>query len=514
MWRAFAFVNNTWKKVPVFGNEDAPFTPRLVRELGRENLLDSHPALLRQLDHEAENQGRFSREAIELWSRAAENEAREFVKQGFPKIKAIDEALGLYPSTNDSSPLTLAWHDPGLVIVPLSGDEQRVVVEYETDPRFEKRNREIYFRYASGAHELETILDWRGYFGRGGAVIDGWSTMHRSGRGFTVGFRGTPGFIVGSVLRRLTRPASALRNDPTAERRLARMVAKYPRAAAACPDLAQHGPIKAERVIVFVHGPVACGILGLKDLFPEKGTPPGLELCPVFRYEHDTFLPIGDNAAELAELIRTQVSAEKLLLVGHSRGGLVARLAHGLLQESAYPAEISVMTMGTPHLGMPLISSNSKALNLLFKQGEDFASNIPLLSPLTSAYSYLLNSSSLPKGIEVLGERTDTSELALALDGPDNARSWAGNFDPRASQAGFGIELDGALLGTHGFGANNDLVVPTASALAYGKPERPLRCAHDTYFVQQEVQQALTNFSTAIDAEEDEEEDEDEDGRR
>src|SRR5438132_991583 len=75
--------------------------------------------------------------------------------------------------------------------------------------------------------ETETILDWRGYFGRESAVIDGWTMMRSQGHGYVASFTGTFGFVVGHVVRRLVRPQKPWKKDPTARGRLTRLSEKY-----------------------------------------------------------------------------------------------------------------------------------------------------------------------------------------------------------------------------------------------------------------------------------------------
>ena len=53
----------------------------------------------------------------------------------------------------------------------------------------------------------------------------------------------------------------------------------------------------------------------------------------ILRYEHDTWLRVADNARDLASLVRAS-SLRHVVFVAHSRGGLVARLAMGLLSQT------------------------------------------------------------------------------------------------------------------------------------------------------------------------------------
>ena len=83
--------------------------------------------------------------------------------------------------------------------------------------------------------------------------------------------------------------------------------------------------------------------------------------CPLM-LRVNTGLAVQDNGALLAALLADVVDAwpvevERVALVGHSMGGLVARVACAL--DAAGPARWSplvtdVVTLGTPHLGAPL----------------------------------------------------------------------------------------------------------------------------------------------------------------
>jgi pimeloyl-ACP methyl ester carboxylesterase len=68
--------------------------------------------------------------------------------------------------------------------------------------------------------------------------------------------------------------------------------------------------------------------------------------CAVTLYEYDWRRDIGELGRELAARIAS-VEAERVVLVAHSMGGLLARAA----LQSPLPQVVSVITVGTPHLG-------------------------------------------------------------------------------------------------------------------------------------------------------------------
>jgi triacylglycerol lipase len=124
------------------------------------------------------------------------------------------------------------------------------------------------------------------------------------------------------------------------------------------------------RVIAFVHG------LGHDDaswghyserLWGQPGESYGARLAERHGYtpvyvRYNTGLRVADNGRDLAALLEAfaasyPVPLERLVLAGHSMGGLVVRSAchHALVGGRAWPALVSdVFCLGSPHLGAPL----------------------------------------------------------------------------------------------------------------------------------------------------------------
>lgn len=500
MWTAEALLNGTWVAVPFSELEAQLPTTEAIRGLAGNTLPETQRHLLKHLDAEmsflpelSDMTGR--RDAIQFWNGAAAKEAFEFNWAGTGKIEQLEEALALYPEGTEyrdtnAVPDTLAWHDETAAIIPLNEGVEQIFLEYTPSLRDENRVDRLRHRYATPEHELETILDWRGYFGRESVVIDGWTNMRRRGHDFATSIVGAFGFVVAHVVRRLTRPQKTFKSDPTMRRRLIKMTESYPLIAARNPDLARSQFSQWDATTVFVHGTVSCGLQGLKDLpalAPDQ---------PIYRFEHDTFHTVRENGAELAELITTKLRTNKLLLAAHSRGGLVARFAADELIRRAYPADIQVFTFGTPHQGTPLAAMGGQFLNLSYKLGGIVLNAIPMTTLLEKAYSFLVKCPTLPAGIDIM--REDSEELALlnSYGGGDGVLSWGADFPINSSRSGFGILTTGALLGAMS-GIGNDLVVPTHSALGFGVPQPMLNCSHVQYFEQPEVQAAIRNFYPA-----------------
>ena len=123
--------------------------------------------------------------------------------------------------------------------------------------------------------------------------------------------------------------------------------------------------------VVFVHGGLSCCFDAFADLFrrieSNLRTPgPDAGAAVFLRFEHDTYHPISVNAERLCELVRDKLSQysragqeTELLLIAHSRGGLVARLASDILIDRGLWSKdrLEVFTYGSPHRGTPFFES-------------------------------------------------------------------------------------------------------------------------------------------------------------
>ncbi len=500
MWKAFSRrVSGEWTELTDIRevSTSGPFRSADALRAASDMNLPRH--LRAYLGQEAEVRDA-SRDAIETWARDAENEAAAYDWAGAPRIRAIEEGIAAFmPASSGAGmpekPTTLAWHDHTGVIIPITDDRAEIRVEYVPEPRDAYRMERLRYRHATPQHTFETILDWRGYFGRNSGILDGWTMMRESGRGYAASFVGEVGFVVGTVLRRLTTPSVTLEEDPWARTRCVDTEQRYPLVAMECPDLAKIRPPRMDRALVWVHGTVSCGTVGLKDLLlPNFGHLPPAVSGTVFRFEHDTFLKMRRNARELRDLIRDRLVVDHLLIAGHSRGGCVARLAADMLQRAGYRGEVSVYTFGTPHEGTPLVDIGKTALNLLMKASQELITNapLPIMTPLNKAMCYTLDSVDLPPGIKDMGKDGEVEAFEDLLT-PANARSWGSAFDIHGKESGFGPAASGALRGALGSDPN-DLVVPTASALAFGAPQPTLSCSHVRYFLEPTIRNAVQQF--------------------
>lgn len=503
MWKATAlWRDGTRREVPIrqVGTE-GPFSSGVAIGAA-EQIAPARRNLIALMRQEGQDD-RTAFKAIETWSEGAEREAKQFDWANAPNLRRVEEGLAWYgletagksivgPAARRSS--SLAWHDRTGMVLHLTGEEESVTIEYVPTLDDEHRALRMSHRYASPKHRFEAFLDWRGYFGSQTGVVDGWLKMRRQGRGLVGTFKGIGGIVVGTVLRRATLPEWSLEADPRMGSRLREMELRYGGIAGAAPNLDNIGLVEHERAIVFVHGTASCGIAGLKDLFSltvDDWPLPG----PVYRFEHDTFQPINDNAKLLAKRIEGLVRCRHLLLVAHSRGGLVAVEAAHYLAKKGYAADVQVQTFGTPFRGTPLVAIGQKVVNIFMKLGEELATAIPvpLLSALAKGIFYLVEAPKLPAGIAAM--HVDAPDRRYRDELIDQSRliAWGSDFDIERGSPGFGATVEGVLLGALGK-ERHDLVVPMASAMAFSGRMPVLHCSHVHYFREAAVRQAIGAF--------------------
>jgi pimeloyl-ACP methyl ester carboxylesterase len=120
-------------------------------------------------------------------------------------------------------------------------------------------------------------------------------------------------------------------------------------------------------LIVFVHGLGATELQWSRDY---------LYVGPHALVRYNSGLPIADNAADLAALLEQvveQAKVQRLVIVGHSMGGLVAR---GAIAQSIGSRWVEVLTdlitLGSPHSGAPLerVAARALAFGQSFKSAE------------------------------------------------------------------------------------------------------------------------------------------------
>ena len=225
------------------------------------------------------------------------------------------------------------------------------------------------------------------------------------------------GFLIIKPLYRLSRRLRVRERDPLREARV-RLAER--RLSVPSADLRRDELDGVPQQVVLVHGLASTAAEMAGQLQPL-----GLSTT---RFEHDTYVSIDDNAQEFAGLLRAKLSsARRIVVISHSRGGLVARAAADLVP-SILARRLSIHTFGTPHLGTPLA---------------EFGRLVPLLhlvqaarhpgDAIQSALRYLLPRTwATPEGIEEMSpEDAFIERMRCAPHAKVEAlNSWSATFDP------------------------------------------------------------------------------------
>jgi len=181
-----------------------------------------------------------------------------------------------------------------------------------------------------------------------------------SGEAEAAAFVLTPGSLLGTFVRGPFHVASwlvylALGGGTTPSARRADMVSRLRQTALmggrALQDIHNSGgPPPVRPLVVLIHGLFATDVGTFGALQPLLE-----EHFEVVGFPHDTLSQsIGSNGFDLARLLG-RIAGDKVHLVGHSRGGLVARSAVTQIQKHKPDLKIrSCVTFGTPHLGAEL----------------------------------------------------------------------------------------------------------------------------------------------------------------
>jgi pimeloyl-ACP methyl ester carboxylesterase len=289
----------------------------------------------------------------------------------------------------------------------------------------------------------------------------------------------------------LTRPIREAR-DPMMWRRLRASEARYSAIARNYPDIGEvtlrHGKLRLvgaagkEPVLIFIHGTMGCALPALAQL----SLPPYRDI-KTFRFEHDTFRNLTDNAEDLVAAVKAYApDATQIFLAAHSRGGLVARYAAATLG-----SDVEVLTFGTPHLGTPIAIAGTRAFNLLVAAGRTGVGAVPNWDPVTLASKIFLAGRlalSPPAGISAMIPGSSVRAIPV----PARLRAWGGMYNARlAARASRGVRYAFAFANGAFKDELNDVVVGTESALGAGQPANPLFCNHFEYFGMLEVQNKI-----------------------
>jgi pimeloyl-ACP methyl ester carboxylesterase len=342
-----------------------------------------------------------------------------------------------------------------------------------------------------GTSRLRRLLVWRLYRGIGSSAVDGVTEL-RDG-GMHVQFRTVEhgAYLVGRVA--LSAGRVRTRNDPFRRLRMAmaereegglQIVREFPRI-----EHARSDPLP---MVVAVHGTMSTAIPmagALASLVPRHR---------IVRFEHDTWHSIVQNSDLLAQQI-WRLGPERISLVAHSRGGLVARRASEVLAERGR-ADVRVITLGTPFAGTELVDqARGGLLGARVALGAMRVLTGGMIDPISRLASLLFHK--LPPGIEEMSP--DSLFRTAYAGGRANLPLFAvaGDVDAEGAAEVSGLSLSAlhglARAGYGRNGASGDLVVSVRSATTGVIPDntRVVASDHFSYFLQDEVRQLIRVFA-------------------
>jgi len=436
---------------------------------------------------------------ISAWVAAATGSAAELPGE-LLTVPLASGNLGVAYQPHAEAPGCVAWHDDYFACLAVPADLDRVVISYAEgdDAAFDRDVAVGFLRSATQSGErraaparYETNIEWFAFVGGNTLSSHGSESLeNETGRGAGSAEIETGGRAGVLLLRPWQWAGSRLEktaHDPLFQERLATHLRAAGTMADVHPEVGDLPHDGMGSSMVWVHGTVSCGLAAVPQL---------VSLVPtrVHRFEHDTFQDIDTNAAVLADTLDTRLKrGSKLLLVGHSRGGLVSRVAANVLTAQRDDLDITVLTLGTPHLGTPIVNAGDRALRALVSITKFGLRSVP--DPATMLLKYLLRYAELPTGISDMA--VDSPWLrGLRSGGRESYTLLAcgADYQRGAQPESSGVKALGRLhrlfeaAGT----PNNDLVVSTASAIGRGTPvELDESLGHFQYLRSAEVKRQL-----------------------
>jgi hypothetical protein len=398
------------------------------------------------------------------------------------------------------------WQVPTVVVVPVPNGAAQLSIDYEWDrdvpfPRlFEPHVRE-FEPHVRGEVELFPTFDGRLYMGNESSILEadehpaGWNLremlLDRQPRfRWLFGVKNRAGVLIGRLARRLVRRPQRIISDPGFSARLTAEEARDPRTSATCPRIEHmRSSHKSIPMVVVVHGTFSCAMEAAERV---------RAACPelaVARFEHDTFRPVSENVGALVDhltRLRNGNQAE-ILLLAHSRGGLVASQAAAILGAQSDPRNLTVWTAGTPHFGTPIAGVGglpARAIGALYRLCARSEQGGLRATVVEGAVSYLIAAGELPAGVACMRLGSDLLDLHRLHVRRLHLRTWGGRCDPAAVLAGHSLLLPPAVAEVFDH-EDHDLVVPTESAILDGSAALE-NCTHFQYLDRCGLREELT----------------------
>lgn len=423
------------------------------------------------------------------WSANRSLEDRSLADAGEPAPEA-DLSLEIDP---EIGPLLTMWVRGSLVgsltvaaeaiVIPIDSGDRSLRLRLAQDEMAEgdETLRRLRARGPAAALGAEVVL-WKVYTGTNSWSREAATTLRQGVT--TIRLRGLEGagFAVGRTVRVVSRRLSKQRNDPLAVRRLRRQEGGAAALVKRVPRLAD-GSAGVKNALVIVHGTMSHGV----GMASELERILDAKRPAMVRFEHDTWHSLENNAQELAGLIASTIEG-RVLLVAHSRGGLVAARAARILdgREHGTPR---VVTLGTPFCGTPLAHAPRLANGSISALAAGVRTLTgPAIDPLTRVASLLLRAD--PIGLRIM--QPDHDALPMLRDSlPSDAELVGGECsDPSRHYEGRQGLLRGVGRGTFA-DEPNDLVVALSSAHADRSSGHQVDSDHFSYMVQPNVEELL-----------------------
>lgn len=444
------------------------------------------------------------RDAIETW--AAQAEAQWADRESGRPVQVGDGLAWMGPRGRLQS---LARHDRSVLVFHLPPGIVRWELTYRpSDEDTDSRRR---FRAAAGGIVSRLSARWWRQDVAEFTIYAGANTTVASAEAISAGWRPKTvvvdhdqrqGVVIAKVSQQLKKPAK-LRRDPSFQPRLGQWVAMLGPLVDQYPELADMPAQSVNDAVIFVHGTLSCGLAHLRELAAALPALPGQR---ILRFEHDTFLPVLDNKDELVQLI-TKASAgphAKIILVGHSRGGLVARAAAAYFTKHPGGPKIAVCTFGTPHRGTPLVRAGERVLSGLAAAASAGVGHVGVPPLATAPIRYLFGRlKKLPIGI--LNMAVDAELLRGMDEGFDAAEmvTFGADFIRGTNPASRGVmifdKFGKQFFFDSGHWQPNDLLVVVTSATAVGHGHLTHDgCGHFDYLAQLELAEAVRYLHTRL----------------